>query len=120
MEEITKLQDLFEMGFIQEDEFEQRKAEIQNRSGQTASKPTPSSKPTSTTTHIQQLQQQVAGKEEELWNATESVRLYSFNKGSFYASERDLEWDTLNGSKSKELVVVDGGRTVINTVRTRF
>ncbi len=114
-EELSKLQDLLEMGFIQQDEYEQRKAEL--RSGQTASS-TP--KVTQTRTVPSHSLPTSVGKEEELWNATDNVRYYNFSKGSFYSSESDLQWDTQNGSKSKELLVVDGGRTVINTVSTKL
>jgi len=116
---LAKLDDLLEMGFLQPDEYEERKREVVLQFQQTKqSTPKSPEKQRVETIHTPSspiLVPQKVGKDEELWTNSQSVQEYNFSRGTMYATEQDLRWDSNNGACSKGLIVVDGGRTVINT-----
>lgn len=114
-EELTKLQDLLDMGFLQEEEYEERKTEIISKyKAQPA--PPKQNVSTSSTQPTNHTSTSPVAKEEELWRSNEEVRNYTFTRGTFLSTVHDLTWDTQNGSRSKGLIIVDDGRTVINAV----
>lgn len=123
-EELTKLQDLLDMGFLQPEEYEERRSEILSKYQSSAQTPpataprapsTATTRPTNSTVTGRPVQNPV-GKEEEMWASSEETKVYHFERGTFFSSEPELVWDRQNGSRSKGLHIVDNGKTVINAV----